>query len=295
MNVLVEALRFVLKLLLPCLRFLVTRRGICLLVAAAVIVPFLYTLPLPFEPSPWAKAVYNTLDKLPPGSHVLLSFDYGPGSKEEIYPMSLAILRHCHKKGLVPVVMTHVVSNVDLSRKACEQAAADAKEMWGKEVRSGRDYVYLGFKPGYSNLVLNMGESIKGAFPKDYYGQPTQTMKALEGVDSLKDIDMGMSLASIGSIEMWIAFGADRSGFPFAAGCTAVMTADMYPYLQSKQMVGFLSGLRGAADYEQLVGVPGDATRGMQSQSVTHVLLIILILGANVVFIAGRIRSRRAA
>jgi hypothetical protein len=288
-----KVLALVLEAQLAWLKFLATRHGIYLLVAAAVILPYLRPLPLPFKPSPWAEKLYHQVERLEPGSHVLLAFDYSPGSEAELYPMSLAILRHCHRKDLIPIVMTHWVDGVGLSRNLCERAAAESGEMWQKEKLSGRDYVFLGYKPGYSNLVLNMGENLKGAFAKDYYDKPTQDMPALKGVDRLKDIDLAIDIAAGTTVEMWIAYGSDRFGFPLGAGCTAVMAPDFYPFLQSGQLVGFLGGLRGAADYEKLLEKSADATRGMQAQSVTHLLIIVLILAANAVFIAGFLRNRK--
>jgi hypothetical protein len=271
----------------------IIRRVIYVLVAAAVIVPYLVEVPLPFRPSPWARKLYDQVDRLEPGSHVMLAFDYAPGSKEELYPMSVALLRHCFEKDLVPIVMTHWVEGVGLCRVLCEEAAAEAGKADGEEKVSGRDYVFLGFKPGYQNLVLNMGENLKGAFDKDFYGKPTEEMPALKGVGSLKDVDLVIDVAAGQTVEMWIAYGADRFGFPLGAGCTAVMAPDLYPFLQSKQLVGFLGGLRGAADYEVLLERSGDATRGMQAQSATHLLLIVLLLAANVRFAVARIRGKR--
>jgi len=273
-------------------RVAMIRRGIFVLVAAAVVLPYLVDLELEFKASPVAERLYEQVDRLEPGSHVLLAFDYAPGSKEELYPMSVALLRHCYKKDLIPVVMTHWVEGVGLCQQLCKETAAESKEMWGKERVSGRDYVFLGFRPGYQNLVLNMGENFKGAFGEDFYGYPTRGMPALEGVDSLKDIDLAIDIAAGNTVEMWIAYGSDRFGFPLGAGCTAVMAPDMYPFLQSKQLVGLLGGLRGAADYETLLAKPGDATPGMQAQSATHLLLIVLIVAANARFLARRIRGK---
>ena len=273
-------------------RLATIRRVIYVLVAVAVIVPYLVKTDVSFEAGNWSQKLYRQVDQLKPGSHVLLAFDYAPGSKEELYPMSLAILRHCFKKDLVPIVLTHWPNGVGLSKEVCEKAAADSKKLWGKEKVSGRDYVFLGFRPGYQNLVLNMGENLKAAFTKDFYDQPTQDMVALKGVDSLEDIDLGIDIAAGATVEMWIAYGSDRFGFPLGAGVTAVMAPDLYPFLQSKQLVGFLGGLRGAADYELLLGKPADAVRGMPSQSLTHILLIVLIVAANARFIAGRFRRK---
>ena len=56
-----------------------------------------------------------------------------------------------------------------------------------------------------------------------------------------------------------------------------------------------MGGLRGAADYEEMLNKPDDAAAGMLAQSATHVLLIALILGANARFIYGKIKGRRKA
>jgi hypothetical protein len=54
---------------------------------------------------------------------------------------------------------------------------------------------------------------------------------------------------------MWITYARPKYGLNVAVGVTAVMAADMYPYLQSGQLVGMLSGLKGAAEYEKLVDI----------------------------------------
>jgi hypothetical protein len=270
----------------------IARRVVFVLVAVAVVLPFVVDFALPFLPSQDVKNLYERIEGLEPGSPVLMAFDYEPASEAELYPMSRVLLLHCFRKGLVPIVMTHWQAGVGLCQDLCEKSAAYAKKKWGKEKLSGRDYVLLGFRPGYADLVLNMGENLKGAFEKDFYGQPTRGMAALEGVDSLKDIPLAVDVAAGATVEMWIAYGADRFGFDLGAGTTAVMAPDLYPFYQSGQIIGFLGGLRGAADYETLLTEPGRATTGMQAQSTTHILIIALILGANFRYIYRRFVKR---
>jgi len=260
----------------------VARRVVYLLVAVAVVVPFIHRIELPGEPSAWARKLHERIDRLEPGSPVLFSFDYDPASMAELYPMSLALLRHCFQRDLHPIVMTHWQTGVGL----CKELLDTTAEEYDK--KPGDDYVFLAFKPGWSNLVLNMGESLQGAFDKDYYGKPTEPMPALEGVRSLKDIPVVVDLAAGNTVEMWIAYGRDRFGFDLGAGCTAVIAPDLYPFLASGQLIGFLGGLRGAADYERLINHEGDATKGMPSQSLVHLLIIVLIIGANVRYLIGR-------
>jgi len=184
---------------------------------------------------------------------------------------------------------------VGMCKKACEEAAAESPKLWGKERMSGRDFALLGFKPGGADLILNMGENLKGAFTKDFYDQPTAGMSALKGVDSLRDIDMAVDLAAGIHVNLWIAYGHDRFDFPLGAGTTAVIAPKLYPFLQTDQLVGFLGGLRGAADYELLLEQSGKATQGMEAQSVTHILLIVLIVAANARFIVNRLRGKQEA
>ncbi|MHC4562501.1 MAG: hypothetical protein ACYS8X_06975 [Planctomycetota bacterium] len=269
-----------------------TRQIIYALVIAAVALPYVIPVPIAFKPSSWSKKLYDRIDELEPGSHVLISFDYDPASEAELYPMSKVLLRHCYKNGLIPIVMTHWPDGEGMCKKACDETAEEAPRLWNRELVSGQDFVLLGFKPGGADLILNMGEDLRGAFDKDIYGQPTAGMAALEGVDSLKDIDMAVDLAAGIHVPVWIGYGSDRFGFPLGAGTTAVIAPKLYTFLQSNQLVGFLGGLRGAADYEKLLEQSGTATRGMQAQSVTHLLLIVLVLGANARFIWGRLAGK---
>jgi hypothetical protein len=275
------------------LRLRRTRHVIYLLVAVVVVLPFVFPMKMVFEPAASARKLYDRIDTLKSGSHVLLSFDFEPGSSAELNPMAQALLRHCFARELIPIVMTHWSTGVEQAEQLLAKAADDAQKQRHKPVESGKDYVFLGFKPGNVNLVLNMGENLKAAFDKDYYKQPTETMPALAGVQSLKNIDMAVDLAAgVPGVEMWIVYGSDRFHFPLGAGTTAVQAPQLYPFMNSNQLVGLLGGLRGAADYETLVQNPADATRGMLAQSATHMLLVILIVGANLRLLVGFFRRK---
>jgi hypothetical protein len=269
------------------------RQVVYLLVAAAVIVPLVAKLdPGDFRPGPRAKMLFDKVDSLPPGTRVLLSFDFDPGSDAELTPMGVAILRHCFKKGLIPLVMTNYPAGLDLARRILESSVEDSQKLWGKKKVSGKDYIFLGFRPGGTSLVFKMGENIRNAFPNDYYGKATADMDALEPIRSLKDLKLVIDLSSSNWVEVWIMYGSDRFGFEYGAGATAVMAPDLYPFLESGQMVGLLGGLRGAADYEVLLEQKDKGTLGMSAQSATHVLLILLVLGANIRFVYRRLTGR---
>lgn len=263
-----------------------SRHLIYALIAAAVIVPMLVKTPCNFRATPASRQMYEFIDQLEPGSHVLMSFDFSPDAKAELLPMAEALLRHCFEKDLIPIAMAFWPQGEGMAKQALETVAKEYDKS------SGTDYVLLGFKPGYGNLLLNMGEDFKSAFPSDAYGEPTTTMEALASVKTLKDIDLAIDLAAGLTVEMWVIFGSDRYGFKLAAGTTAVAAPKYYPYLNSQQIVGLLGGLRAAADYEQLVGHPADASELMLPQTIAHLLLIVLLVGANARFIARRLKGK---
>ncbi|HHT9152839.1 MAG TPA: hypothetical protein ACFYEM_04810, partial [Candidatus Hypogeohydataceae bacterium YC40] len=224
----------------------IDRRIIFAAVGLAVIASLIIKFSLPVPASPPVQRIYDKIESLPVGAHLLISFDYDPSSKEELQPMALALLHHSFRKGLKVIGMTHNPSGTGLA----EQAMNSVASLYQKKYKE--DYVFLGYKPGGASLIMNMGEDIHTAFLNDFYGNDTTMLPALEGVESLKDIDYLIDLAAGVTIETWIAFGKEKYQFEMGAGCTAVIGPDMYPYLDSRQINGLMAGLKGAAEYETL-------------------------------------------
>ncbi len=159
----------------------------------------------------------------------------------------------------------------------------------------GKDYCFLGTKAGEQILVLTMGESIATAFPADpRTGKPTRDLPVMEGVRSLKDVKYLLTIAAGASYEWWLIYGATKHRFPMGIGCTAVMAPDIYPYYNARQITGLVGGIKGAWEYEALIGTPGSATKAVAPQTVAHVVLIFLILFCNVVYFAGGGRAGAA-
>ena len=256
----------------------IDRRIIFAIITVAVIASLIVKFELPIPASEPVQGVYAKIDALPQGSRVMIAFDYDPSSKEELQPMAIAFLHHCFSKDLKVIGMTHYTGAPGLA----DQAMSSVAKLYQK--KNGEDYVFLGYKPGGASLIINMGENLYTAFPKDFYGKDTVTLPALQGVDSLRQISFLFDLAAGTTIETWLVYGKEKYKFEMGAGCTAVMGPDMYPFLQSKQLSGLLGGLKGAAEYEALVNKKANAVSGMRPQSVVHVIIIIFVIFGNVVF-----------
>jgi hypothetical protein len=75
-----------------------------------------------------------------------------------------------------------------------------------------------------------------------------------------------------------------RYGVTIGGGVTAVTAPEMYPYIQSGQLVGLLAGMKGAGEYEQIVNRPGLGVAGMVAQSSVHLMVVAFIAFANIVY-----------
>ncbi|MGZ8366250.1 MAG: hypothetical protein ACXW37_07745 [Nitrospira sp.] len=261
----------------------IDRRIIFLMIGLCTLLPLLYPVGLPIKISSEVRGVYDHIESLPEQSVFLLSIDFDPASKPELYPQAIALLRHAFRKHLRVVTMTLWVSGTGMADQLVTQVA---KEM-GKEY--GTDYAFLGWSPGGQAVIINMGQDLYSAFPSDYSGKSTKGLPVLDGVRSLKDVGYMVSLgAGRPGVEEWYVFGKDKYKFELGGGCTGVMAPGLYPLLRSGQINGLIGGLRGAAEYESLIGQKGKAVAGMDAQSATHLAIILLVTMCNLFYFSLR-------
>jgi len=235
--------------------------------------------------SPETQRMYDFIDSLPAGAVVLLSFDHEASSLPEIQPITRALLRHCFEHDLRPVGLALLAEGTAIGYRLMQTTARE----YGKEY--GIDYAYLGFKPQYVAAILSMGESISATFPQDYLGRPYDSLALLHGVENYDDVAAVLSIADGSFTTHWMEYGG-RYGVPVIAGVTAAMVTTYDPYLASGQMQAMVGGLRGAAEYEKLLGRKGGGgARGMLAQSAAHLYVILLIILGNVAYFIKRRRS----
>jgi hypothetical protein len=265
----------------------IDRRIIFLVIGLCTLLPLLYPVGLPIRISPEVHGVYDYIESLPERSVFLLSIDFDPASKPELHPQAVAILRHAFRKNLRVIGMTLWVSGTGMADELISNIAKEA----GKE--RGVDYIFLGWSPGGTAVIINMGQDLYTTFPSDYGGHPTKGQPVLDGVNSLRDVAYAVSLgAGNPGVEAWYVFGKDKYKFELGGGCTGVIAPGLYPLLRSGQINGLIGGLRGAAEYESLVGQKGRAVAGMDAQSATHLAIIVLVMLCNVFYFTTRRAGR---
>ena len=283
------------------------RRIIYTLVLLCVMVPLVRPLELDFTPTHEVRAAFNDVEALERGSAVLISCDYGPNSMPETHPMYISLLHQCFRKGLRPIVLTLVPSGPGLASRGLRDVLESTDQQGNLRypgLVEGKDYAFLGYKPGGTAVMLGIGQSFTTTFPNDYDNDPTGVMPLFKEITALGDCNYIFDIASVGYPEFWVPYASERENVPLSVCCTAVSAAQYYPYYAAGQFRGLVGGMKGSAEYEKLVGMEeilGDvppATRGMDSQSVVHVLIVVAIIVANFFFFFERrwqVADRRAA
>ena len=274
----------------------IERRYIYLALFLALTLPLIFPPNFPQKMSPTVKSVFEFIDTLPPGSHVLLSADYDASVLPEVDPMYRAVLKHCILRGVIPVGMTLYPQGAVLALDAFKEA----EEYLG--ARRDTDYVFLGYQAGFQAVILGIGENIKNVFPKDYFGTPIDSIPAMRGVKNYKDIALVISFSGSSVPVTWVIYAYSKYHQKVAAAVTAVSAADFYPYIQTGQFVGMLAGMKGAAEYEYAVrkimkdkGIeklpPAKAVKGMDANSIGHLLIMLFIIIGNLGYFAAKRRK----
>lgn len=237
------------------------------------------------HPSPNTQRMFEYINSLPEGSTLLVSFDHEASSLPEIRPLALAFLRHAFSRNLKLVGVALLAEGTGVGYNLMNQVAAE----YGRQY--GVDYAYLGFRPQYVAAILSMGESLPGTFPEDYLGRPYASLPVLANIEDYEDVAGVVSIADGSMTTHWVEYGRGRYGVNVVAFVAAAMVTTYDPYLASGQMTAMVGGLRGAAEYESLLGVGESGGRAMLAQTSMHLYVIALIVIGNILYFRGRKRG----
>ncbi len=263
------------------------RRWVYLSIAIVVIIPTVIPFQVPVATTPEVKKVFNFINRMEAGDYFYLGIDYDPSALAELDPMAYAILNHAFSKDLKVVVGCLSQFGVAMA----ETRLAELSEKYDK--KSGIDYCFLGYRPYPAIVILTMGVDFRVTFPLDYYGVPLDSLPVMQGIKNLMNVKGVVDITAGNVADFWITYGNGRFGFPVALGVTGVMSADYYQYLQSGQIFGLISGIKGAAEYEELSGFETTGLASIPYQTLTHAIILIFIVMSNIGYFVTRGRKKR--
>ncbi|MBC8416146.1 MAG: hypothetical protein ISS80_01490 [Candidatus Cloacimonetes bacterium] len=305
------------------------RRYIYIVVALAIIIPLI----IPFNSKTYVTVptenVYKKIDSFAGRKDraILMCFSHDASTMAELFPMEVAILRHCFERK----IQVFTICFMPAAKPLMDYALQTAKEEYN--VQSGIDYCNFGYKPWglFLPILLGMGDDIAEAVDIDDEGRKISNLEIMKEIKNYNEMNLVVDFAASAAVYSWITYARARFGANVAAGITAVMAADNYPYLQTGQLIGMLSGLKGAAEYEKLVdifathkepdaeGILQPAPRefskevlkvswiklsdiknrnyktariGMNAQTVAHIMIIVFIILGNIGYFSSKKKKK---
>jgi hypothetical protein len=284
----------------------IDRRIVFIFIFVAVLVPFFFKFGIPVGNSPETDALYRYIDELPKGSIILISTDYDMASRPELYPMSKAIVKHAFTKGLRIVSMCLWPNGVGLAESCVTEVANELNKdrLKDQKIRHGKDYLITGYRAGGGIVIMSMGDSFSKTFGSSSkvtemidgkrVESPSVSLEDKASLPIMNDIrnytsfKLTVPFAAGATPDAWIEFAGARYHQPIALGLTAVSAPRYYPFFPG-QLKGLVGGLKGAAEYENLIGdKQGLATKGMDAQSVAHLLIILFIIIGNIAYFTAK-------
>jgi len=272
----------------------IDRRVIYVGLFLVTLAPLVGKWALPLHLSEPPQRLHRTIESLPPEKLVLITSNWDAGSQAETRPQLVGITRHLIRRNLrFALISTAHPTSPQLANTAVEEAIR--LEQAESRYRYGEEWVNLGFKLPDEPWLRSFASSISGSVKEDVRGTPLESIPLMQGVNTFGpdgQVSMVIDITASNTIDRWYEFMSPTK-VRIGLACTAVMAPEQYPYLDSGQLSGLLTGMKGAAEYEQLLKAPGFAMPAMAGQSFAHLYIVLMIVLANVSVLAGRRRRRR--
>lgn len=269
------------------------RRWIFLLIGLSVVIPTLLQWRVPESPGQFSQDVFNEIEKLQPGDKVLMAWDYDPTTEGELSPMAAAFAKQVAARK----AKMYFITLIPLGPQMIDKTFDEIIKPDYPDLVYGKDYVNLGFKSGYEGVIKVIITNLRGLYTTDARGINIDQIPMCRDVKSIQDMKLIVNVSgSYPGTKEWVQYAVTpyQQKLKMVGGCTGVQAPLLFPYIPD-QLGGLLVGIKGAAEYEQLVvdkyltEKPDDprfsfARKRMGPQSVAHLVMIGLIILGNIVY-----------
>ena len=266
----------------------IDRRYIYLLTWLFVLFPLLNPLGLPVPIGRESQAWKEYLEAIPNDSVIFFSMDYGVSGMPELFPMTVSTMHYlwsnCQANNWKIVVVAFWTQGPLVFRTVLDQLSPEST--YGVEY--GVDWIELGWIPGSETGMAALATDIWGQAPRDYIeSQPMTAYPMMEEIRTAEDVDLVITIETgTPGLPEWLRQWNTPFGVPFIVGCIGVSVPGMAPYLASGQLSALMPGLTASGEFEILINRPGLAVAGLDAVSMSHLLVVLLVLIGNIAYFA---------
>ena len=250
-----------------------------------LMVPYISPLGLPVAVTPSTQAYFDKLNSLPAGSVVVLSINSGVSAWGDCLPAMTATVKLIVQKNLKLVVWGMGQVDIDLTwAKIQSQVPA-----LGTTYKYGTDFVYFGYIPSQETTISLLRDNIRGVFPQDKNGTPIDNIPMMKSITGAKDIAAVCSSDTADVQTYYVKLWKNGpTNTPVAELGIAMNKSGDMPYFLSGDEFGLVAGSRGGAELEKLAGALGDGTVTMDAINISHILIVLAIILANIAYFVTR-------
>lgn len=263
----------------------IDRRIIYIILFLSIALPLIKPMGLPISLNDSTKDAYNTIANLPAGSKILYSFDTSASSAPESKPAALAMIRLSLEKKHKVYIFGTWADGPTLATLWIDPLFQEMKSKYGE------DYINIGYRtPAAAILETMRSDFNKAVGGVDINKKPLNTFPIMQGVTKASDFAAVVAFNSGDPglkewIEFWYATGECKN---IVGAVTAVEIPNRMNQYRAGQLKGLIGGMRGAAELETIINKPGEATTGMDAQSLGHLAIIIFLVIGNIGYLAAK-------
>ena len=241
---------------------------------------------------------FRSVSALSQGTNILLVLDYEPAYSGEIEaaanaPISLMMVKQANLFTLSTASTNLFLADNLLKSVSLTHPSAAATYV------SKEKYQILGYLPGGQSGMQSLLRDFKGSLPVGLNLENTVEMASLTGIKTLNDFEAIMILTdNPDTARTWVEQVRPRLTKPaiWMAVSSQVITL-VRPYVRSGQIDGLISGVYGAASFEQIIQQPGAAAQIWNGYYTALLLSMVMIIAGGFVNFIGfsilRARNKR--
>ena len=237
--------------------------GLRWLTATALLCGVVAALIWPLEPftaagaaSAPVAAAAKVISELPPGTTVLVAFEYDASLAGELQPIAEAYLHQLLTQRLQVLLVS-----TEPEGPALAEMALDRVLPAHTSARYGQTVLNLGYVAGGEAAVRGLATNMMDLVRADYrQGLPLQDLAITAGVTGVRELPLIVVLGrDLVVVQRWVEQVTTPYGTRLVVGVPALVEPVIGPYRATGQLQGIVAGLSGAAAYERLLAYRGSA------------------------------------
>jgi len=266
----------------------IDRRVFYWILFIALMIPFLNPIGFPIRLSDNTRDLYQgiTEEAVSEGDVWIINFGYGVSAWPECHPATTVCAKALFREDAKIIFMgPHYDVELTYNRLQDTVAADFANKEYGV------DYVFLGYITGGESAIAQLASDMRSIYPVDHFGTPLDDIPMMQDVNGWEDVS-GVLSSDTGD---WGGYFLTQWQSPYGVKLGEIgigmLGSTGIPRWLAGNYFGISVGSRGGAELEQLINEPGEATVAMDSISVSHILIVLAVILANIGVLTERWRE----